>query len=278
MDKVILKKDGLWTSEWDGKKKKNIVRKLDTTTHLFLEAWHTRIELKGKVTLRDLAKYLKSMDPLVLDLVAKLCHANLQEYLTDDLLVPKKDPDRQSKLTAIQVYKYYELSNYSDIKKFDMQDHTVSAHGIGEEWPLSPGEKPPKTKEEKAKRAKCNSYAIEFTPWCYMLHLPLTMKETVALCRHRWKKQKPKRMGFKKKGSTEFERGLSWVSDRTTDKYENEDVGATYTLGEFLYGLFNELCFFWSPSRREEQEKVLMDRYEKCKTAKPDDYSELVEE
>lgn len=260
MDKVILKKDGFWTSEWDGKKKKNVVQKLDTTTHLFLEAWHTSLEIKGKVTLRDLATYLKSMDPLVLDLVAKLCHANLDGYLADDLLVPKRDPDRHSKLTAIEVYKYYELSNYSDIKKFDMQDHTVSAHGIGTKWEQGEG----------------NSYAIEFTPWCYMLNLPLTVKATVSLSRHRWKKQKPKRMGFKKKGSKKFD--FSWVSDRTTDKHENEDVGATYTLGEFLYGLFNELCFFWSPARRDEKEKELMDRYEECKTAKPDDYSELVEE
>lgn len=262
MDKVILKKDGLWTSEWDGKKKKNVVQKLDTTTHLFLEAWHVSLEIKGKVTLRDLTKYLKSMDPLVLDLVAKLCHANLDDYLADDLLVSKKDPDRSSKLTAIEVYKYYEMSNYSDIDKWDMQDRTVSAHGIGAKWEQGEG----------------NSYAIEFTPWCYMLNLPLTVKSTVVLCKHKWKKIKPKKMGFKKNGSNSFEKGLSWVTDRTTDGYENQDVQVTYTLGEFLYGLFNELCFFWSPARRDEQEKELMDRYEECKDAKSEDYSELVEE
>ena len=262
MDKVILKKDGLWTSEWDGKKKKHVVQKLDTTTHIFLTAWYSRIEIKGKVTLKDLARYLKTLDPLVLDFVGKLCNANLEEYLRDELLVPKRDPDRKSKLTAIEVYKYYELSNYDDLKSFSMQDHTVSAHGIGEKWEQGEG----------------NSYAIEFTPWCYMMNLPLTMKETVVLSRHRWKKQKPKRMGFKKKGSSSFERGLSWVSDRTTDGYENEDVHVTYTLGEFLYGLFNELCFFWDPARRDEKEKELLDRYEESKNAKPEDFSELVEE
>jgi hypothetical protein len=126
-----------------------------------------------------------------------------------------------------------------------------------------------------------NSYAIEFTPWAYLLNLPLTMKETVAVSRHRWKKQKPKRMGFKRKGSKKFERGLSWVSDKTTDKYENEDVRVTYELSEFLYGLFNELCFFWSPVSRDKKEKELLGRYEKVKGLKDgdeDNYSELVEE
>lgn len=270
MDKVILKKDGLWCKEWDGKKKKYRTWKLDTTTHVFLSAWHCNLEIQGKVRLKDLAAYLKTLDPLVLDLVAKLCHANLEEYLKDDLLVSKRDPDRKSKLTAIEVYKYYELSNYDDLDKFDMQDHTVSAHGIGAPWEDGCQDVP------LEKRG--NSYAIEFTPWAYLLNLPLTMKRTVVLSRHKWKKQKPKKMGFKRKGSTKFERGLSWVSDRTTDGFENEDVRVTYELGEFLYGLFNELCFFWSPTRRDEKEKELMDRFEETKNASEDDYSELVEE
>jgi hypothetical protein len=273
MDKVILKRDGFWASEWDEKKRKHKVRKIDTTTHLFLQAWHSRLEIKGKVRLKDLVAILKKFDPLVLDLVAKLCHANLEEYLKEDLLVAKRDPDRKSKLTAIEVYKYYELSNYTDLEMFDMQDHTVSAHGIGAPWEEGCQDVP------LEKRG--NSYAIEFTPWAYLLNLPLTMKETVAVSRHRWKKQKPKRMGFKRKGSKKFERGLSWVSDKTTDKYENEDVRVTYELSEFLYGLFNELCFFWSPVSRDKKEKELLGRYEKVKGLKDgdeDNYSELVEE
>jgi len=270
MDKVILKKDGLWASEWDSKKKKEVRTKLDTTTHLFLLAWHTPLKIEGKVRLKDLAAYLKSFDPLVLDLVAKLCHANLAEYLKDEHLVPKRDPDRKTKLHAIEVYKYYEMSNYDDLEKWDMQDHTVSAHGIGEPWEEGC--------EDVPLEKRGNSYAIEFTPWAYMMNLPLTVKETVTLCKHRWKKQKPKRMGFKRKGSKKFERGLSWVTDRTTDGFENTDVRVTYQLGEFLYGLFNELCFFVDPVRRDIKEKELMDRYEETKNASEDDYSELVEE
>jgi hypothetical protein len=270
MDKVILKKDGFWASEWDGKKKKYKTWKINTTTHLFLEAWHHGLEIKGKVRLKDLVAVLKKFDPLVLDLVAKLCHANLDEYLKDENVVAKRDPDRKSKLTAIEVYKYYEMSNYNDIEKWDMQDHTVSAHGIGAYWEEGC--------EDVPLEKRGNSYAIEFTPWAYLLNLPLTMKQTVVLCKHKWKKQKPKKMGFKRKGSKKFERGLSWVSDRTTDGYENTDVRVTYELGEFLYGLFNELCFFWSPNRRDEKEKELMKSCEDAKNAKPEDFSELVEE
>jgi hypothetical protein len=260
LDRVILKKDGLWTKEWDRDTKKNVTDRLNTDTHIFFTAWNTPLEIKGKVTLRDFLEYLKTLDPLILDMIGKMVGANFEEYFKEPL-VSEKDPDRTSKLVAIEVYKYYEMSNH-DLENWDFTDHAISAHGIGAKWDQGKGD----------------SYAIEFTPWKYLLHLPLRMKEKTTITKTIYKKQKPKRWGFKKKGSKGFERGLSWMMDRKIDKWEHIDIKVTYTLGEFIDGLFDELCFFWTPATRDKNEKELMGRYEDCKTADPDDFSELVEE
>lgn len=270
MDRIILKKDGLWTSEWDGDKKKHVIERLNTDTHLFFCAWNRPLEIKGTVRLKDLIAYLKTMEPLVLDIIGRMVGANFPDYLKEDL-TPVRDPDRKTKLKFIEIFKYYELANH-DIDTWDFQDHAVSAHGIGAHWEEGC--------EDVPLEKRGNSYAIEFTPWKYLMNLPLRFKETTQITTATYKRQKPKRMGFKRKGSKKFERGLSWVSDRKIDSWKHQDVKVTYTVAEFFQGLFDELCFFGTPSTRDEHEKELISRYEKVKDRDPedDDYSELVEE
>jgi hypothetical protein len=268
LDKVILKKDGLWTSEWDRDTKKHVVERLNTDTHLFFQAWNVPLEIKGTVRLKDLLAYLKTLEPLVLDIIAKMTGANLEEYMKEDL-VPERDPDRKSKLKYIEVYKYYELTNY-DIETWDFTDHAVSAHGIGSPWEDGC--------EDVPLEKRGNSYAIEFTPWKYLLNLPLRLKLTTQITKTIYVRQKPKKMGFKRKGSKKFERGLSWVSDRKISKWEHQDVSVTYTLAEFFDGLLDELCFFWTPAKRDKEMNTLNERVESIKDSKDSDYSELVEE
>jgi hypothetical protein len=271
MDKIILKKDGLWVSEWDGDKKKHVVSRLLTDNQLFFCAWNRPLEIKGTVRLKDLIAYLQTLEPLMLDIIGRIVGANFDDYLKQDL-TPARDPDRKSKLKCIEIFKYYELSNQHDIDNWDFQDCAVSAHGIGAPWEEGC--------EDVPLEKRGNSYAIEFTAWKYLMNLPLRLKESTQITTATWKRQKPKRMGFKRKGSKKFERGLSWVSDKTVDNYKQQVVKVSYTLGEFFQGLFDELCFFEAPDVRDAREKEIIGRYEKVKERDPedDDYSELVSE
>lgn len=261
MDNVILTKEGLWTDEWVYDKEKEegeyVRTKLMLDTHLFFAAWNGPLTIEGDVTLSDLVKILKSMDPLVLQFVGVVCGANLDAYLDQDL-TPVPDDDDGSKLTHIEVYKYYETSNF-DGETWDMTE-AVSAHGIGAPWQDAyEGQYKDTPVEERG-----NSYAIEFTPWNKLMHLPIRLLNPSTLSTTTYKKlDKPKNTGFfDKEGNL---KGKGWTRDTEFVGCEIKKVEVNYTLGDFFNGLFNELCFFSTPSRRQEKEYELKERVEDCK-------------
>jgi hypothetical protein len=254
-DHVILTKDGFYTEEWDRDKGDYTREKLPLDNHLFFSAWNTTFQIEGPVTLKDFVEILKQMDPLILQFVGFVTGANIEAYLEEDL-TPIPDDDDRSELQFIEVYKYYESDNYN-IDHWTMESH-VSAHGIGGPWADAyPGDETPVEK-------RGNQYAIEFTPWNKMMHLPIKLKETVNFTTTTYKKrEKPRKTGFfDKQGKMH---GEGWTSDVEHVGWDNKEVVVTYTLGEFFDGLLDELCFFWTPDVRSEKEQDLKEASEEAK-------------
>lgn len=261
MDNIILTKDGLWTDEWVFDKVKDegdyVRTKLILDNHLFFAAWNGPLTIEGEVTLTDLVKLLKSMHPLVLQFIGVVCGANLEVYLNQDL-TPVPDDDDGSKLKYIEVYKFYETCNY-DGKTWEMSE-SVSAHGIGAPWEEAFEGQYKDTPVEDRGRA----YALEFTHWSKLMNLPIRLLNPSSLSTTTYKKlDKPKKTGFFDKDGNI--RGEGWTRDTEYVGTETKEMEVTYTLGDFFNGLFNELCFFWTPDKREEKEAEIKDRVEDCK-------------
>lgn len=260
-DKVILRKDGLWVEEWDrSKKRSHIFRLPEIPSDAILMAWNDGLEIQGTVRLRDVVKYL--MQPLnhtMTRMISRLTGANLSEYFAalkkDDLenVSKKEHKVDDAKLVAIEVYKYFELSNADDVKRWDFDWKGLSAHGISA--PDKEGN---------------HVWAIEFTPWEELMHLPLRLRTEASIEKITYAKQAPRRVGFVKKGSKTISPGTGWIQDKRIVKRESFPVEVSYTLGEFFTGLFDELCFFWTPVKRQEEQEELLRRSNEVDEAKND--------
>ena len=266
---VKLTNEGLFGEKYSKRIKDTIVEGIRAggrkKGEFFFYNCNTPFSIEGTVTLLDLIKILSKMNAEELHALSTIADANLAPYLIDfaDSPDPIPDTDDFGKLTAIQVYKILELSNYSSCTDvFDMEMYS-SAHGIGEIWAESMKEVTEgRTTLEDVKN--CNCYAIEFTPWQKMLDLPITIKEFVNYGEIVWKKVKPKEwkigvVGSKKKHSMgKIDREI--VNRDEMRKGSSKKIRTQLTLREFFHGLFNELCFFGSPNTRKEQSDVITDR------------------
>lgn len=222
---ILLKKDGLWLREWEERKWQSCPMSLHPED--FFPHWNDPFEIKGRVTLQNLVdNVLLKLHPQTRLIVDSITDANLEDYLRPEQLVPKRE--RKCEVKGIEVYKTFELSNFREVKEWDFEEGNVSAHGLGK------GEEGP--------------FAIEFDPWAHLLHLPLSLQTTAKLCTSTFKKCRPKKLI----------KGWGLTSDRESVSYENQEIFVSFTLGEFFCGLFNELCFFSCPSRRNAQKANLM--------------------
>lgn len=221
------------------------------------------IYIEGNVTLLDLINAMADMKSADLEAMSELANANIAPYLIDFAKNPDPIPDNDDgqPLEAIEVYRCFELSNYESCTDVFDANTYCSAHGIGSvHSDVKKMVKDGTMTEEQAKN--CNTYAIEFTPWQKMLHLPIRMRELVYYSESVWKKCKPKKreigvLGSKKKFSFGFSdreivKGKAMVSDKK--------LTWQMTLQDFLSGLFNELSFFGTPSRRDEEMGVISGR------------------
>lgn len=267
-DEIKLNKEGLFGERYDRKHKDRIVEGIRAGKRkkgeFFYYNARAPLTIEGKVTLLDLIKIMAKMNSDELHALSTISDANLAPYLIDFCENPDPIPDTDDfgKLTAIQVYKILELSNWDSCDDvFDMQLH-ASAHGIGEIWSDS-------MKEVNEGRAKledvkdCNCYAIEFTPWQKMLDVPITIKEFVNYGEVIWKRTKPREfkigvMGSKKKHS--FGKIDREIVNRDEMRKGQKKIRTQVSLQEFFNGLFNELCFFGSPAKRKDEDDILRDR------------------
>lgn len=227
--------------------------------------WHnmsTPFAIDENVTLEDLIKILFAMNRHDLHALSVMSDANIFEYMDDYSKNPDPIPDNDTygKLTAIEVYKALEFDNFrtgGDV--FDMNSYT-SAHGIGEIWSQTMSEvNNGNIKLEDA--MDCNTYAIEFIPWQKMLHLPITIQKYFYITETVWKKVKPKKLEIDVVGSkNKFSFG--WSDKEFVDKkrLKEKKITTRLTMQEFFNGLFNEICFFGSPVKREEESNTLKER------------------
>jgi hypothetical protein len=96
--------------------------------------------------------------------------------------------------------------------------------------------------DEEKVATGCNVYAIEFTPWNQLGHLPLRAKKTAQWAESLWK-----RNGKGKK--------------REFVKLTNREIEWTPTLREFFCGITSELCFFGDPETQERQSNALRESF-----------------
>lgn len=221
----------------------------------------TTMEVDKDVTLLDFIKTMAKMNADELHALSVISNCNLAPHLIDfaENPDPQKDDDGMP-IQFIEVYRCMEYSNYdlaNDV--YDLNDYTC-AHGIGEIWKDS-------MKEVEEGRAKlkdvehCNAYAIEFTPWQKMLSAKIRIREFVYHSESTWKKIKPKPwmigvVGSKKK----HKMGMMTRDLVKKDRVPERKIRASMNLSQFFTGLFNELCFFSSPSHRDGQMGVIKGR------------------
>lgn len=268
MDSIILKKSGFWSREWSKSSGKYdlLLVSMQQPKNVCM-AWNVPITIQGQVRLKDLLGVLAKAGSATIDTIGRLTGANLAAYLKEPL-VPVRDPDRYSRLKFVEVFRYYELDNYDTIDGWELSG-SVSAHGVGKPWDDD------SCKDVPVEDRGC-SYAIEFTPWKYLLNLPLRLQNPVYLGTTTWRKTEKRKVGFVKKNGKQSGKPL-FETDRKLVKMERREIAVSYTLGEFLYGLFDELCFFHTPQRCEEESALLKKKLDDAKSAGPEDFLELKE-
>jgi hypothetical protein len=133
--------------------------------------------------------------------------------------------DDEDELRWVEVYKYIEIDNHADLENPKYSEYT-SAQGIGKPWKDEWGGKLHMTDEEKEKLGY-NTYALDFTPWMALKNVPLRIR--------------PK----------------AYYRELDRDQLVRREIDYTMTLGEFLSGITDELCFFRSPERAEEKKAEL---------------------
>ncbi|HLG26564.1 MAG TPA: hypothetical protein VI423_02140 [Paenisporosarcina sp.] len=232
---VTLKKDGFYYLK-SKVEDKNI-----------LHYWTDGFDIEKDVYLKDLFLLLQRMDPSTIDIIQKLTNSNISGFLK------AWDPDNKaaSNLKYIEVYRIIDVDNYLDVDNPDVTI-TMSAHGIGDAWK--------ETLESEGEKQNCDSYAIEFSDWNELSHLELRLRPAAFFTEKKWTKTGEKKpYCFDENGDSMFESDMELVSS------EHRELQTEYTLGEFLNGLFSELCFFMAPEERDEQLEIIRKRVDSIK-------------
>jgi hypothetical protein len=263
---ITLKKDGFWREH----SKKNretgeyeeVREKIDTTGKESLElirCWEESMEIEEGVTCNDFFKVLADMDEGLLTMVELLTNSNIKPHVRKAFNPLPPDYVDDSELTAVEIYKVMEINNHGldEILEPYLDDDYACAHGIGKPWTHG-FENDPMTDEEKIAKG-CNTYAIEFTPWNQLAHLPLVFKKKIWFSEVVWRKSGKKR----KLISNGPDEGWN-VSDMEIDREKGfqREVLWNPRVREFFNGFTNELCFFGSPDDQEEQSAILKGRME----------------
>jgi hypothetical protein len=260
-DMIILKRDGFYTRDWEYDEEREEGEYVETRLNTeedwdLLECWNTNMTVDEGVLTGDFFKILQKMDEGLLDVISMLTNSNIAGYLkTVPILNVAKDDENE--LRWVEVYKNIEIDNHADLENPEYSEYTC-AHGVGKPWKDGPGVESNMTDEEKEKLG-CNTYALEFTPWMDLKNVPLRIRPKAYLSETVWYKGEKKR----KIGSNGPDDEDGWnCSDRELDrdKLVRREIDYTMTLGEFLSGITNELCFFSSPERAEEKKAELIER------------------
>jgi len=231
------------TKEWETK-----TEKLNKGLRL-LGAWRVQIIIDEDVVMRDFFKTLEKMDDGLLTVIEMLTNSNWKPHLGSWRDPIEKVKDSQP-LHAVEVYKYIDINNYSDLDNPEIECYPA-CHGLGSVWNTEGMENVPEDE-----RASCNNYAIEFLQWNELKDLKLQLRPKMQFGEMVWKKGK-KRKVISNGGNAKWN-----FSDRdlVKEKTVRRELKYTMSVGEFFDGLASELCFFGSPQSTKKQKDILNER------------------
>lgn len=251
MTSVILKRDGFYkvksvknneTDEWEQVEK--LVDTKGESSPSFFALWNKPLTIADGVLTGDLFRILHQMDPAALTMVELLTDSNWKDSLKEAFdPVEKVDKDP---LFFVEVYKHMEVGNLHDLRKFELDSEYTCAHGIGKPWE---GEGMADVPVEE----RGTVYAIEFTPWNELRNVPLRIKEKMYFGYTVYEQGERRKM-VSNGGDEDWN---FFDKDRNKEKSKDMELGYTMTLGEFLGGLANEICFFGGPDDRKEEKQKL---------------------
>ncbi len=235
---VVIRKKGFYSKDWKPKQKKYLEKKINEPMRL-LGMMGDVVELEPGLTFGSFINLIRGFDSGFKLLLEMLVDSGFERYLDTIDEVPTADKEFDSELTAIEVYQYAEINNYDADAKLPAFEYSRGCHGIGKPWGLGNG----------------NSYAIEFSPWADLKHLPLVIKADMPLIDTIWAEGKRRKI-ISNGGNAAWNH-----SDRDLKETQERNVMAPeLTLYEFLEALFNEVAFFGAPASRDKQSAILKDR------------------
>ena len=245
---VVLRQDGFYSKDWDPKTKgyDEVLIDLSSPEMTLLAHWNSFFEIEGQVILADLVRLLRMMSQPLRIVVGKIAQANIDAYIAPEETMAIAGDDH---LAFIEVYRGIDIDVQPDgSREFSASE---SAHGVLK-TPMCDPHDPMLT---------YSTVAIEFTPWSQLISVPIRVKQKTSmtttfyrLCTEEEKKRDVELYG---KHSAE---------SVTLDRWEEQDIEITFSLGEFFSGIFDELCWFSSPARRDRESDNLTGLAEEART------------
>lgn len=212
----------------------------------FIGYWSVPLVIAPDVTFGDFAAWLRVIPSKLLKQLEQLTDTNVRPFLGDDpSSVETVAPDVQ----AVEIYSYVELDNYTEpAQPFEFK-YVIGCHGAAAVSGVADEEPIP--------------YALEFTPWGALEHLPLRLNYIAVLCRSTWRAIPPEPnliAVYHADGSSTYE-DVFGPKTRESEAMTTENVNVGYyTLGAVFTALLHELCFFGSPAVRDAKLEELQER------------------
>jgi hypothetical protein len=263
MASVIMKRDGFYghrskknkeTGEWE--EHNSLIDTRGENSLTFLKFWNKPLTIEEGVLAGDLFRILHQMDPALLTMVELLTDSNWKENLKEAFLPVEEGKKDEAELKFVEVYRLLEITNYTDLENFELSDDYTCTHGIGKVW-----DGPEMVDVPEEEKKDCNAWAIEFTPWNELRNVPLRIRPKLTFSEMVWVQGKRRKM-ISNGGDEDWN-----FSDKDLDreKMRRIELDYTMTLGEFMDGLANELCFFGDPDSRREEQAELQGRLDEVK-------------
>lgn len=236
---IIIRKRGFYESNWSRKSRSYVEKQIKDPLRLLSKMG--RQVVLDDVTFGDFIKLVAKMDSGSQTLLAMLVDSNFQKFLptiNDESVEEDREP-----LSAIECYSYAEICNHDDSQPLPSFSFYHACHGVGKQWEHD---------GKPVDGVDCNTYAIEFTPWCQLRGVPLTIKKTLSFCETVWVKGKRRKI-ISNGGNAKWN-----FSNRDLKETIQRTLGAPdMSLFNWLSALFGGVAFFGTPVSRDNKSKEL---------------------
>lgn len=239
MDGVTLKKDGFYYCSWNGDKRIWETEKIPDDLSWIL-AWAEDFEVDAGVTLGDIFAILALLD----DPSRKLFEQLAEVYNLDAFIEEAGKPAvEKSDIDYIEIRRYVELSWYKREGLPSFENH-VGTSGRCENDP--------------------HAYALDFTPVNQLLHCEIRLSPDMRFDDNRGDynekgefSRPPHELPFDKTpADPDFDpNAYPTVNGKVCEctQCDGEKFTTSYTLGEFMRALFDDIAFHGDPATRDER-------------------------